>query len=111
MPWQTGDGCTGADGQMAGLMNSPEFMQSMADMMSRPEIVEQVCGISSLYHKPRWHQLMPRQMIASNPQMAGMAPQIRQMMNNPMVRQMMSNPETLRMASLEINERTIQVFV
>jgi len=39
------------------------------------------------------------QIIASNPQLAPMAPQIRQTMQNPMVRQMMSNPETLRMVS------------
>lgn len=31
-----------ANNQMAGMMNSPEFMQGMADMMSRPEIVDQV---------------------------------------------------------------------
>lgn len=39
-------------------------------------------------------------MIASNPQLAAMGPQMRQVMQSPMFRQMMSNPETLRMASL-----------
>ncbi|KAK4689944.1 hypothetical protein P7C73_g159, partial [Tremellales sp. Uapishka_1] len=62
---------------MANMMQNPEFLRSMSDMMSRPEVVDQ--------------------MIASNPQLAGMGPQIRSMMSNPMVRQMMSNPESLRM--------------
>jgi len=45
-------------------------------------------------------------MVASNPQLAGMAPQIRQMMQNPMVRQMLSNPETLRMVSFIVHRNT-----
>lgn len=62
---------------MTGMMDNPEFLRSMSDMMSRPEVIDQI--------------------LASNPQLAPMAPQIRSMMQNPMVRQMMSNPETLRM--------------
>nr|ODN83854.1 ubiquilin [Cryptococcus depauperatus CBS 7841] len=61
---------------MTNMMNSPEFLQSMADMMSRPEVVDQI--------------------IASNPQLASMGPQIRQMMQSPFFRSMMSNPATLR---------------
>ncbi|WVQ98510.1 hypothetical protein IAU59_005636 [Kwoniella sp. CBS 9459] len=62
---------------MTGMMNSPEFLQSMADMMARPEVLDQI--------------------IASNPQLQSMGPQVRQMMQSPFFRQMMSNPETLRM--------------
>lgn len=40
-------------------------------------------------------------MIASNPQLAAMGPQVRQMMQSPMFRQMISNPETLRAVSLQ----------
>lgn len=81
---------------MAGLMNSPEFMQGMAEMMSRPEIVEQVRSASRA--KRIYADVV--QMVAANPQLAGMAPQIRQMMQNPMVRQMLSNPESLRMVGI-----------
>ncbi|GFZ46277.1 Deubiquitination-protection protein dph1 [Saitozyma sp. JCM 24511] len=62
---------------MASMMQNPEFLRSMSEMMSRPEIIDQI--------------------ISANPQLSAMGPQIRQMMANPMVRQMMSNPETLRM--------------
>ncbi|KAL0250217.1 hypothetical protein I308_102390 [Cryptococcus tetragattii IND107] len=62
---------------MSNMMQSPEFLRSMSDLMSRPEVVDQI--------------------IASNPQLASMGPQIRQMMASPFFRQMMSNPETLRM--------------
>ncbi|GMK57916.1 hypothetical protein CspeluHIS016_0407500 [Cutaneotrichosporon spelunceum] len=61
---------------MTGLMDNPEFLRQMSDLLSRPEVVDQ--------------------MIASNPQLAAMGPQVRQMMQSPMFRQMISNPETLR---------------
>ncbi|WWC85287.1 uncharacterized protein L201_000149 [Kwoniella dendrophila CBS 6074] len=61
---------------MTGMMNNPDFLQSMADMMARPEVLDQI--------------------IASNPQLQSMGPQVRQMMQSPFFRQMMSNPETLR---------------
>ncbi|WWC61344.1 uncharacterized protein I303_103925 [Kwoniella dejecticola CBS 10117] len=67
---------------MTGMMNNPEFMRSMADMMARPEVLDQI--------------------IASNPQLQAMGPQVRQMMQSPMFRQMMSNPETLR-AMMQMN--------
>lgn len=40
--------------------------------------------------------LTARQIIASNPQLQAMGPQVRQMMQSPFFREMMSNPETLR---------------
>ncbi|BEJ12891.1 hypothetical protein CspHIS471_0300650 [Cutaneotrichosporon sp. HIS471] len=61
---------------MTGLMDNPDFLRQMSDLLSRPEVVDQ--------------------MIASNPQLAAMGPQVRQMMQSPMFRQMISNPETLR---------------
>ena len=128
-------------------MQNPDFLRTMSEMMSRPEVVDQVSesvyvkrsiddtSYPVLFRFSRWtlttskllsprsyslsHTVVqptylirlldspifsfaylrsgPPQIIASNPQLAGMGPQIRQMMNNPMVRQMMSNPETLRM--------------
>lgn len=29
---------------MTGLMNNPEFLRQMSDLMSRPEVVDQVSG-------------------------------------------------------------------
>ncbi|KAK8869974.1 hypothetical protein IAR55_000544 [Kwoniella newhampshirensis] len=62
---------------MANMMQNPEFLRSMSDLMSRPEVVDQI--------------------ISSNPQLAAMGPQVRQMMSSPFFRQMISNPESLRM--------------
>ncbi|WWC69650.1 uncharacterized protein I206_103593 [Kwoniella pini CBS 10737] len=67
---------------MTGMMNNPDFMRSMADMMARPEVLDQI--------------------IASNPQLQAMGPQVRQMMQSPFFRQMMSNPEALR-AMMQMN--------
>ncbi|KAJ2921852.1 hypothetical protein H1R20_g15249, partial [Candolleomyces eurysporus] len=61
---------------MQTMMNSPEFLEQMGRMMSNPEIMEQV--------------------IAMNPQMAGMAPQMREMFNSEAFRRMLANPEQLR---------------
>ncbi|KAJ2918753.1 hypothetical protein MD484_g1703, partial [Candolleomyces efflorescens] len=61
---------------MQTMMNSPEFLEQMGRMMSNPQIMEQV--------------------IAMNPQMAGMAPQMREMFNSEAFRQMIANPESLR---------------
>ncbi|KAF8263801.1 hypothetical protein EI94DRAFT_1740009 [Lactarius quietus] len=58
------------------MMNSPEFLQQMSSLMSNPAIFEQA--------------------LAMNPQMAGIAPQAREMFQSERFRQMMSNPETLR---------------
>ncbi|KDQ62985.1 hypothetical protein JAAARDRAFT_28976 [Jaapia argillacea MUCL 33604] len=58
------------------MMNSPEFLQQMAATMSNPAILDQ--------------------MLASNPQLAGMGPQVREIFQSERFRQMISNPETLR---------------
>jgi ubiquilin len=58
------------------MMNSPEFLQQMSSALSNPQIMDQI--------------------MAANPQMAQMNPQMRQMMQSDRFRQMMSNPETLR---------------
>ena len=54
---------------MQTMMNSPEFLQQMSSMLSNPQVMDQV--------------------IAANPQLAQMGPQIREPMNNPMFREMM----------------------
>ncbi|KAJ7707756.1 hypothetical protein B0H17DRAFT_1033860 [Mycena rosella] len=59
-----------------GMMNNPQFLQQMSAMMSNPEVMEQI--------------------IASNPQMAGMGPEARQMMQSEHFRQMVSSPENLQ---------------
>jgi ubiquilin len=55
--------------QLQTMMNSPEFMQQMSSMLSNPAVMEQV--------------------IAQNPQLQQMAPQIRESLNSPMFREMM----------------------
>ncbi|KAF9476191.1 hypothetical protein BDN70DRAFT_882730 [Pholiota conissans] len=68
---------------MQSMMNSPQFLQQMSTMMSNPAIMDQI--------------------IASNPQLAAMGPQVRQAFQDEGFRQMVSNPESLqqmlRMAS------------
>ncbi|KAJ8082806.1 hypothetical protein PM082_008662 [Marasmius tenuissimus] len=62
---------------MQSMMNSPEVLQQMAGMMSNPAIVDQI--------------------IASNPQLQAMGPQVREIFQSEGFRNMVSNPETLRM--------------
>ncbi|KAG7095354.1 hypothetical protein E1B28_006113 [Marasmius oreades] len=62
---------------MQSMMNSPEVLQQMAGMMSNPAIVDQI--------------------IANNPQLQGMGPQVREIFQSEGFRNMVSNPETLRM--------------
>ena len=50
-------------------MDSPQFLQQMSSLMSNPAIVDQI--------------------IASNPQLQGMGPQIRQVFQSEQFRQMM----------------------
>jgi ubiquilin len=68
---------------MQSMLNSPQFLQQMSSLMNNPAVVDQI--------------------IASNPQLAGMGPQVRDAFQNEGFRQMVSNPETLqqmlRMAS------------
>ena len=56
---------------MQSMLNSPQFMQQMSTLMSNPAIVDQV--------------------IASNPQLAAMGPQVRQAFQDEGFRQMMYN--------------------
>lgn len=66
---------------MMGLMQNPEVQRQMRDMMSRPEFMDQL--------------------IAMNPQLQGMAPQMREMMRSEQFRDMITNPETMqRMAQM-----------
>ncbi|EKM84428.1 hypothetical protein AGABI1DRAFT_67830 [Agaricus bisporus var. burnettii JB137-S8] len=69
---------------MTSLFNDPRVLEQMASAMSNPAVVDQV--------------------IAMNPQLAGMAPQMRQVFQSEEFRRMMSNPEQLqgfmRMASV-----------
>ncbi|KAK0421540.1 hypothetical protein EV421DRAFT_1747781 [Armillaria borealis] len=58
------------------MMNSPEFLQQMAGMMANPAVLDQI--------------------IASNPQLQGMAPQAREMFQSEGFRQMISDPQRLQ---------------
>ncbi|KAF8531543.1 hypothetical protein JB92DRAFT_3105087 [Gautieria morchelliformis] len=59
-----------------GMMDSPQFLQQMSSLMSNPAIVDQI--------------------IASNPNLQNMGPQIRQVFQSEQFRQMMANPDSLR---------------
>lgn len=61
---------------LQGMMNNPQFLQQMSTMMSNPAIMDQI--------------------IASNPQMAGMGAEARALMQSDHFRQMVSNPENLQ---------------
>ncbi|KAN0073117.1 hypothetical protein V8E55_012257 [Tylopilus felleus] len=58
------------------MMQSPEFLQQMSSLMSNPAILDSI--------------------IALNPQLASMGPQIREIFQSSQFREMMSNPETMR---------------
>ncbi|KAI0352200.1 hypothetical protein OH77DRAFT_1409673 [Trametes cingulata] len=62
---------------MQTMLNSPQFLQQMSSVMSNPAVLDQI--------------------INSNPQLAAMGPQVREVFRSEGFRQMMSNPETLRM--------------
>lgn len=67
---------------MLGMMQNPEFLRHMRDMLGRPEVVDQI--------------------IASNPQMQAMGPQVREMrkflltVRSEHFRDMITNPETMQ---------------
>ncbi|KAJ7227144.1 ubiquitin family-domain-containing protein [Mycena pura] len=61
---------------LQGMMNSPQFLQQMSTMMSNPAIMEQL--------------------MASSPQMAGLGPEARSLMQSEHFRQMVSSPENLQ---------------
>ncbi|CAO1612876.1 unnamed protein product [Sympodiomycopsis kandeliae] len=74
-----GTGMNPADpNMMMNALDSEEFQQHLRSMLRRPEVIDQ--------------------MIAMNPQMAGMAPQMREMMQSEEFINMMTNPETMRRA-------------
>ena len=52
------------------MMNSPEFLQQMSGMMSNPQVLDQI--------------------IAQNPQLAAMGPQVREVFQSERFRQLMS---------------------
>lgn len=58
------------------MMSSPQFLQQMSSVMSNPAILDQI--------------------IASNPQLAAMGPQVRQVFQSERFREMLSNPEQLQ---------------
>ena len=61
---------------MLGMMQNPEFLQHMRSMLARPEVVDQI--------------------IASNPQMQAMGPQVRDMMQSEYFRDLVTNPEMIQ---------------
>jgi len=58
------------------MMNTPQFYQQMSSLLADPAILDQI--------------------IASNPQLAAMGPQVRAAFQSPQFREMMSNPERLQ---------------
>ncbi|KAI0789379.1 hypothetical protein C8Q75DRAFT_807021 [Abortiporus biennis] len=62
---------------MQGMLNNPQFLQQMSSVMSNPAVMDQI--------------------INSNPQLAAMGPQVREVFQSERFRQLMSNPESLRM--------------
>ena len=61
---------------MQGMMDSPQFTQQMSAMMSNPAILDQI--------------------IATDPNLRAMGPQIRQMMQSDQFRNLVSDPERMR---------------
>jgi len=61
---------------MQTMMSNPQFLQQMSAMMSNPQIMEQI--------------------IASNPQLASIGPQVRQAFQSEQFRQMISDPQRLQ---------------
>ena len=55
--------------QLQTMMSSPEFMQQMSSVMSNPAVVDQI--------------------IASNPQLASMVPQVREVLQSDRFREIM----------------------
>jgi len=69
---------------MTGMLNNPQFLQQMSSLMSNPALLDQL--------------------IASNPQLGAMGPQVREMMQSEQFRNIVSNPQMLasmlRMSSM-----------
>lgn len=96
---------------MTGMMQTPQFQQQMASMLQNPEVLDQVRQRVLDARRPmpeRWvrpRQALTRpcvspsrswQIIASNPQLSAMGPQIRQMMQSEQFRNFLTNPESMR---------------
>lgn len=64
---------------MINMLQDPSFASTLDEALQNPALIEQ--------------------MIANNPMLRGMGPQIRQAMQNPAVRRMMTDPEMMRQAS------------
>ncbi|KAG2746757.1 hypothetical protein P692DRAFT_20807703 [Suillus brevipes Sb2] len=62
---------------MQSMMQSPQFLQQMSSVMSNPAVLDQI--------------------IASNPQLAAIAPQVREVFQSERFREMISNPESFRL--------------
>lgn len=62
--------------QMAELMSSPMFAESMNAMLDNPQMLDALINL--------------------NPQLRALGPQLRQMLQSPFVRQMLTNPELMR---------------
>ncbi|KAI1299069.1 hypothetical protein EDD11_006553 [Mortierella claussenii] len=72
-----GGGMPGMDPNMMNqMMQDPNFAQYMSNMLQNPQVLES--------------------MIAMNPTLAAMGPEVRQMLQSPQFQQMISNPEMLR---------------
>ncbi|KIL71150.1 hypothetical protein M378DRAFT_65395 [Amanita muscaria Koide BX008] len=61
---------------MQTMMNSPQFMQQITSLLANPEILDQL--------------------IAANPQLAAMGPQVRAAFQSPQFRELLANPERLQ---------------
>lgn len=75
----------GPDGGMGAMPNPEDF----ANMLSQPGVREQMDAMLS-------NPQMVEMLINSTPQLQGMAPMFRSMMNNPTFRSMLTNPESIR---------------
>ncbi|KLO18227.1 hypothetical protein SCHPADRAFT_866858 [Schizopora paradoxa] len=69
---------------MQNMMQSPAFLEQMSRMMSDPAVMDQI--------------------IAANPQLGAMAPQMRAMMQSEQFRNMLSNPQQLQ-AMLQMSQQ------
>ncbi|WFD08539.1 hypothetical protein MVES1_003915 [Malassezia vespertilionis] len=61
---------------MLGMMQNPEFLQHMREMLSQPEVVDHI--------------------IASNPQMQAMGPHMRELLRSEQFQEMVTNPESIQ---------------
>ena len=65
--------------QLAQAMSNPQFQSTMNDLLSNPQIIDYI--------------------LASNPMLSQLGPEVRQMMQSDLFRQLMSNPQVIRSMS------------